>query len=168
MLSLFKRRSSPAIPALHDAVVAASRAESFYLSAGVPDTLDGRFGLLAVHAFLVMRNLRGRADNLAQLLFDRIFSQLDLNLRELGVGDMGVGKRVRVMGEAFYGSLSAYEAALKQGDEALYKALCNNLYGTLPEAPTRATVQPVIDYIKRNADLPLADLMNGKVEFNHV
>lgn len=153
MLSLLRPKVNPAVPALHEAIVAGSRYESFYTSCGVPDTLDGRFGLLTVHAFLVLRSLRGSHEGLAQQIFDRLFAQLDLNLREQGVGDMGVGKRVRAMAEAMYGSMGAYEAGLKGDDEMLYRALANNLYGTLPAAPERAVVQPVITYMRRNAAL---------------
>lgn len=169
MLSLFRPKVNPAVVALHEAIVAGSRVESFYTRHGVPDTVDGRFGLLALHTFLVLRRLRGVADNLAQDVFDRIFTQLDLNLRELGVGDLGVGKRVRAMAESLYGSMSAYEAALKSDDDALYRALANNLFGTLPEAPPREAVQPIINYIRASVasiDAQLiVDILNGKVEF---
>lgn len=173
MLSLFRPKVNPAIHALHDAIVRSSRVESFYTQHQVPDTVDGRYGLLVVHAFLVLRRLRGEADALAQQVFDSIFAQFDLNLRELGVGDLGVGKRVRAMAEAMYGSLSAYETGLKSdGDEALYRALANNLYGTLPAAPAPATVQPVIAYMREAARLigqqPLDDILAGKVVFPHV
>lgn len=170
MLSLFRAKVNPAAARLHESVVTASRREAFYLGMNVPDTVDGRFGMLAIHAFLVLRRLRGVADELAQQVFDRIFAQLDLNLRELGVGDLGVGKRVRAMAEALYGSMAAYEAALKAGDdEALYRALANNLYGTLPAPPERGAVQPMINYLHRaNAAIeaqPLEAILKGEVEF---
>ena len=173
MLSLFRSKVNPAIHALHDAIVRGSRAESFYTRHQVPDTVDGRYGLLVVHAFLVLRRLRGVADELAQQVFDSIFAQLDLNMREWGVGDLGVGKRVRAMAEAMYGSMSAYEAGIKtESDEALYRALANNLYGTLPVAPAPGTVQPVIAYMREAAALierqPLDEILAGKVVFPHV
>lgn len=171
MLSLFRKKANPAVSLLHESIVEASRHDSFYTRLGVPDTLDGRFGLLAVHAFLVLRRLRGSADGLAQEVFDSIFAQLDLNLRELGVGDLGVGKRIRVMAEALYGSMAAYEAALKGDDEAMYRALANNLFGTLPVAPEHSATQPLIDYIRRNAAFiegqDLGNIMNGRVEFRN-
>lgn len=153
MLSLLRPKVNPAVQTLHAAIMQGSRHESFYARHAVPDTLDGRFGLVAVHAFLVLRCLRGAHEALAQQIFDRLFAQIDLNLRELGVGDLGVGKRVRVMAEALYGCMSAYEAGLKSDDDVLYRALANNLYGTLPEAPKLETVQPVIAYIRENACL---------------
>lgn len=88
----------------------ASRSESFYAQKGVPDTLDGRFALIVLHAFLVLRRLRGQHDALSQELFDLIFAQIDIiNLREKGVGDVGLSLRLRAMAESLYGSLSAYD-----------------------------------------------------------
>lgn len=173
MLSLLRSKTNPAVYALQDAIVAGSRRESFYTRLGVPDTLDGRFGLLAIHAFLVLRRLRGVADDLAQQVFDRLFAQLDLNLRELGVGDLGVGKRVRAMAEALYGCMSVYEAALKNSDdEALHRALANNLFGTLGEAPSRSMTQPFIDYIRHASAAieaqPIEAILAGQVEFPDV
>ncbi len=172
MLSLFRSKVNPAVGALHESIVAGSRVESFYTRLGVPDTVDGRFGLLALHTFLVLRRLRGVADDLAQEIFDRIFAQLDLNLRELGVGDLGVGKRVRAMAESLYGSMSAYEAALKSDDEALHRALANNLFGTLPEAPSHDMTKPIIAYIRAAAASieaqPIEAIISGKVEFPDV
>lgn len=171
MFALF-RRTSLAAPALHHAVVDAARRDSFFLKGGVPDTLDGRYELLALHVMLLLRRLRGSEDKLAQEVFDAIFAQLDLNFREMGVGDMGVGKRVRAMAEGLYGRMTAYEAALLTDDEALHKALCNNLFGTLPEAPARSVTQPFIDYIHRAVahldTQPLADITKGQVSFPDV
>ena len=128
---------------LYGAAVAAARAPVFYAEMGVPDTLDGRFDLVGVHVSLLIRALRRLAapgPALAQAVFDAMFSDMDINLRELGVSDLAVGKRVKAMWEAFHGRARAYEAALDAGDEeALAAALGRNVWRgePPPEAPLR-------------------------------
>jgi cytochrome b pre-mRNA-processing protein 3 len=123
--------------------VAAARQPWFYQALGVPDTLDGRFDLVGLHAFLVIRRLSALpppGPDLAQAVFDAMFSDMDINLREMGVSDLAVGKRVRAMWEAFHGRAAAYEAALADGDLALAEALARNVWrggAPAPDAPQR-------------------------------
>ncbi len=124
--------------ALYGAAVAAARAPLFYARLGVPDTLDGRFDLVCLHAALLVRRLRHEpppGPGLAQAVFDAMFADMDISLRELGVGDMGIPRRVRAMWEAFHGRARAYESALDQGDRAaLATALARNVWrGAAPE-----------------------------------
>jgi cytochrome b pre-mRNA-processing protein 3 len=96
---------------------------------GVPDTVNGRFDLLVLHLWIVLRRfkpLEGGAP-LSQVLFDRFCEDMDANLREMGVGDIVVPKRMRAFGEAFYGRVAAYDVALDQGQEPLAQALCKNI-----------------------------------------
>jgi cytochrome b pre-mRNA-processing protein 3 len=93
-------------------LAARAREPVFFLELGVPDTIDGRFDLLALHAWLVLERLAAERD-LSQTLTDIIFVQFDESLRQLGVGDIGIGHRVKKMADAFYGRLKAYG-----GDEA--------------------------------------------------
>lgn len=129
---------------LYTAAVGAARDPALYMALGAPDTLEGRFDLVCLHVGLLIRRLRLDPDpagkDLAQAVFDAMFSDMDLNLREMGVGDMGIGKRVKRMWEAFHGRAVAYEAALEAGDEAaLAEALLRNLWGghemDPPDAP---------------------------------
>ena len=117
---------------LYGAAVRAARAPYFYTVLGVPDTLDGRFDMVGVHAFLLIRRLRllpPPGEALAQAVFDAMFTDMDVNLRELGVGDLSVGRKVRAMWEAFHGRSNAYQAALAAGDiPALAAALERNLW----------------------------------------
>jgi cytochrome b pre-mRNA-processing protein 3 len=117
---------------LYGAAVAAARDPVFYTRLGVPDTLDGRFDLVGLHVSLLIRHLRRRAapgPALSQAVFDAMFNDMDVNLREMGVGDLSVGKRVRAMWEAFHGRAAAYEAALDDPNEAaLPKALARNVW----------------------------------------
>lgn len=146
MLSLLTRKAPSALVPLHEALVAASRQPVFYTAGQVPDTIDGRFELLVLHSFLLLRRLRGVDDDLAQQLFDRLFAQFDLNLRELGVGDMGVGKRIKFMAQSFFGHLQAYEKAMADETE-LHAALSRNLFGTLPEAPPQSITAPFVKWL---------------------
>jgi cytochrome b pre-mRNA-processing protein 3 len=118
------------------ALVAQARRRDFYESLGVPDTLDGRFDLIVLHASLYLKRLRaagreGRA--LAQAVFDQMFFNLDQSLRELGVGDISLPKKMRKMVSAFYGRAAAYDKALNEtDDEALAEALVRNIYAGTP------------------------------------
>jgi cytochrome b pre-mRNA-processing protein 3 len=100
----------------------------FYRELGVADTVNGRFDLLLLHLWMVLRRSRsaeGAAD-LSQALFDHFCADMDANLREMGVGDLAVPKRMQAFGEAFYGRAAAYDAAFADG-EAFAKALCKNV-----------------------------------------
>ncbi len=142
----------PEVVALYGAAAAQARREEFYRAAAVPDTLDGRFELLTLHLALLMLRLRDvpgqDAARMRQHLFDFLGADMDRNLREMGVGDMGILRRVKAMGQAFYGRLAAYDAALAQGGEAaLMTALDKNLYGTVPTAP--GALRRMADYVVR-------------------
>ena len=120
--------------ALYREVVRQSRLPVFYTQGGVPDSLDGRFELIVLHAYLIMRRLKrdgdaGRA--LSQALFDMLFADMDRSLREMGVGDLGVGRRVKAMARGFFGRVAAYDEGLAGDDEILAEALRRNVYGTI-------------------------------------
>lgn len=117
---------------LYAAAVAAARDPFLYESVGVPDTLDGRFDLVGLHVFLVIDRLRAQPSpgpELAQAVFDAMFNDMDVNLREMGVADLSVGKKVKVMWEAFHGRATTYAAALDTGDTAMLEAaLARNVW----------------------------------------
>ncbi len=128
----FLGRSNDISYQLYGALVAQARSRDFYARARVPDNLDGRFDMIVMHSFLVIRrlNLAGeRGIGLAQELFDDMFVDMDRSLREIGVGDLSVPKKIKVMAKAFYGRCSAYESALDARDEkALSDAIARNIY----------------------------------------
>jgi cytochrome b pre-mRNA-processing protein 3 len=129
--NLFTRTKTDQSEALYAAIVAAARQPRFYADWGVPDTMDGRFDILMLHMFLVLDRLHVEgpaAAAFAQALTDRFFASLDAALREAGVGDLTVGKKVRKMAEAFYGRVSAYQASLKVEDDTLRDALARNVF----------------------------------------
>lgn len=116
--------------ALYGAAVAAARAPTLYAGLGVPDTLDGRFDMVGLHAFLLIRRLTSEPAGrpVAQAVFDAMFNDMDVNLREMGVGDLSVGKKNRQMWEAFHGRSAVYADAMKIGPEALAEALERNVW----------------------------------------
>ena len=128
---------------LYVAAVSAARSPWFYTELGVADSVEGRFDMVCLHVFLVIRRLGQLPEpgpRLAQAVFDAMFSDMDVNLREMGVGDLSVGKRNRALWEAFHGRAAAYQEALAaEGDAALEAALMRNVWrGAAPEgAPAR-------------------------------
>jgi cytochrome b pre-mRNA-processing protein 3 len=164
------KRREEAARGLYAGIVAQARRPDFYSACGVPDTLDGRFELVALHAFLVLHRLkrdRGASAELAQSLFDVLFLDMDVSLRELGVGDLGVGRRVKAMAQGFYGRIAAYQAGLDQGEETLVEALRRNLYGTVE--PAEGDLRAMAGYLRREAGglaaQDLHDLAAGRVVF---
>jgi cytochrome b pre-mRNA-processing protein 3 len=126
------RTEDRTIAALYGTIVTQARCPAFYSKYGVPDTVEGRFDLIVLHLVLVLRRLgreneAGRA--LGQRLFDTFCRDLDDNLREMGVGDLAVPKRMRRFAEAFYGQQAAYLAALDAPDgQDFEKALARNIF----------------------------------------
>jgi cytochrome b pre-mRNA-processing protein 3 len=120
------------IEAIYGMIVTQAREPVFYQALGVPDTVDGRFDLVVLHLWMVLRRLRRLANGarLGQALFDQFCADMDANLREMGVGDLAVPKRMQAFGEAFYGRSAAYDLALTDGPEALAQALGKNILGT--------------------------------------
>lgn len=129
----FLKKAAPSqrtIDAIYGMIVAQARQPGFYAGFHVPDTVDGRFDMVLLHLWMVLRMLRqGPAgEEPAQKLFDRFCTDMDDNLREMGVGDLTVPKRMQKFGEAFYGRTAAYDAALGAGHEALAAALNRNIF----------------------------------------
>ncbi|WP_027580581.1 ubiquinol-cytochrome C chaperone family protein [Bradyrhizobium sp. Ai1a-2] len=118
------------IETIYGMIVTQAREPVFYRQFAVADTVNGRFDLLLVHLWLVLRRLRAveGESGLSQALFDRFCEDMDDNLREMGVGDLTVPKRMKAFGEAFYGRSVAYDLALSDGPEALANAFCKNIF----------------------------------------
>jgi len=135
--------------AVYDRLMAASRRPVFYADMGVPDSFDGRFDCLVAHTFMIVDVLKQkdavRAEDFNQALFDRIFVQMHVTLREIGVGDVGIPKHQQKMMKAFNGRVHAYADAIAAGD--LDAVLVRNLYGTV-DAPSKAHVKAFADYMR--------------------
>ena len=166
---------------LYLATVAQARQPAFFAHCEVPDSVDGRFDMIALHAFLVLHRLKGErgptAPALAQGVAEALFADMDRSLREMGAGDLGVGRRVKDMAKGFYGRVAAYDAGLAgTGGGAdpgpLRDALRRNLYGTLAAdagRPGAATLSAMCGYVEaaveRLAACPLSELAAGRPAF---
>ncbi len=168
---LFRRDPQAAtIAALYGVIVAQARRPAFYLSFGAPDTAEGRFDMLVLHLALLCRRL-GTADAGAQALnqgvFDMFCTDMDHSLREMGVGDLSVPKKMQKLGEAFYGRLGVYDRALAaDDDEELAAALARNV---LDEPAPSARARRLAAYVRAAArTLDATDaavLRDGKLSF---
>jgi cytochrome b pre-mRNA-processing protein 3 len=156
----FRRVRQDTIDVLYGTIVAQARLPAFYLDYGVPDTVNGRFDMIVLHAALVQRRLSvapAPLRALGQEIFDRFCRDMDHNLREMGVGDLAVPKQMRRIAEAFYGRARTYDAALAgEGDLALKAALARNVLG---ESAPRAAGH-LASYV-RHAARHLAGLDSG-------
>lgn len=156
---LFRRAGARrrAVEGLHVALSEAARRPGLYTDLGVPETVEGRFESLCLHAILVLRRLNRLpppAAEVAQDLVNSVFTQLDASLRELGVGDMGVSKRMKKLGAAFYGRAEGYDAALEAGDvAALAAALVRNVLGGEGDGRGLAAYVRAADAALAGADL---------------
>ncbi len=138
MFAQFARwlKPSPAIDQankLYITLVQQARQPVFYDELGIPDSLDGRFEMILIHLFLLTKRLQElgteEADALAQHVTETFFNDMDRSLREIGVGDMSVGKKVKAMANAYNGRLTVYADAMGE-PSALAEALRRNAYGT--------------------------------------
>jgi len=173
LLGLFRRsRHERTGFELYGAAVAAARAPRFYAELGVPDTAAGRFEMVCLHNGMLIRRLRAEgsktADALAQAVFDAMFADMDVNLREMGIGDMSVGKRVKMLWEGFHGRAQGYAEALNASDSAaLAGALERNIWVTEP-APEGAGLALAGEAQRLDALLAgqeVAALLKGQARF---
>ncbi len=171
MISSTRRRSIRDAAALaYGRVVEQARQPVFFAGYGVPDTLDGRYELICLHAFLYLYRLkadRPRSAELSQAFFDAMFADLDRALREMGTGDLSVGKHVKRMARGFYGRIRAYQDGIESADSALAAALERNLFGTVPGSSPQIAgmaeyVQAAVGELARQ---PAAELLSGRVRF---
>lgn len=156
---------------LYGVAVAAARDPFLYTSLQVPDTLDGRFDMIGIYAFLLIQRLKRESapgPALAQAVFDAMFSDMDINLREMGVGDLSVGRKVRVMWEAFHGRAAAYSAAMAGADmTALDAALERNVWRGKPppDEEIQALRRLVLAQEAHLSAQRLEDLARGTAQF---
>ncbi len=172
MLSRWFSRGSDRSLLVYQRIVAQARHPGFYAAAGVPDTADGRFEMLALHLFLVLHRLKSERGDpacaaLAQALADHMVADLDANLREMGAGDLGVGRRVKRMTAALYGRFAAYEAGFDRGEAELRQAVRRTVFATA--VPGDGQVEAVARYLLASRDVlagrSAAELAAGAIEF---
>ena len=176
ILNLFRRAPRDStIAVLYGVIVAQARHPAFYHHHGVPDTANGRLEMIVLHSVLVLGRLEAEAALrlLGQALFDHFCSDMDANLREMGVGDMAVPRKMKAIAEAFYGRKRAYEAALaapalgEPGLDELAAALVRNVHTETTVAD--AGVQQLAAYIREAfrtlAAVDGAALQRGELAF---
>jgi len=170
---LFRRTPrDPSIASLYGAIVAQARVRAFYQCYGVPDSVNGRFELIVLHAVLLVSRLAREAEPgrlIGQAVFDQFCDDMDANLREMGVGDLAVPRQMRGIGEAFYGRQRVYEEAMAEPDlAALAVALGRNVYGSGGQA-VPAGAERLAAYVRaavgRLAAQDGAALCRGKLGF---
>jgi cytochrome b pre-mRNA-processing protein 3 len=169
---LFKKRDSgrrKTIERLYGAIVAQAREPVFYLDFGVPDTVEGRFDFLVLHMHLASERLAAAGEEgvaLGQELLDRFFEDMDASLREIGIGDLTVPKKMRTLAEAYLGRSTLYKDAIAKGDRSsLAAAIARNIQGH--EDGARAV--PLADYAfdaARNLNAqPFEQFLEGRAGF---
>jgi cytochrome b pre-mRNA-processing protein 3 len=156
------------ISVLYGTIVAQARLPSFYRDFAVPDTVNGRFGLIVLHLTLLLDRLAedGGLRALGQALFDCFWRDMDHSLREMGVGDLAVPKEMGRMGEAFYGRAHAYRAALELADdEALAATLARNIHGGAPVVQARRLAAYTREAVRQLTALDRVALIAGQLRF---
>lgn len=171
MFSLRKRHDERrgTIERLYGVIVAQARAPVFYADLGVPDTLEGRFDLIVLHLHLVNRRL-GRAEargrELGQELLDFFFEDMDASLREIGIGDLSVPKKMRTLGEAYLGRAAAYDGALAAKDrDQLAAAIARNVYAGASAAGALRLAHYVLSMESALEHAPDAQVVAGAIIF---
>ncbi|WP_078707433.1 ubiquinol-cytochrome C chaperone family protein [Consotaella salsifontis] len=149
MFRLFEARKQnrKIVDRLYAEIVEAAREPALYIEMGLADTVMGRFEALTIHVYLILARCRGEPSlqALAQDLVDRFIADLDRSMRELGVGDLSVPKKMRHFAGMFYKRVAAYDAAIVAGDrEALGQALAAH---ALPEATCADAADRLADYM---------------------
>jgi len=152
--------------ALYERAVAQARLPVFYRSLGADDTPPGRFEVYSLHVVLILRRLKSHGPQAAETgqgLFDAFVEGLDVALRELGTGDLSMAKKMKTLGQAFYGRVKAYDEAFNAlPDEDPIRDLLGRTVG-------EGALNALTAYVRQaNDDLAaqdLADLLEGKVHF---
>lgn len=168
--SLFKPKPAQAAGrTLYARVVEQARSPTLYRDLGVPDTVEGRFEVYSLHVVLLLERLRGHGEaaaSVSQALFDAYVSQLDDALREMGVGDLSVGKKMRKLGEAFYGRGKNYQQALDQlPDRGPLEAVLGRTVYAGVEDRSADLADYVLAQRETLAANPVENLVQGKVEW---
>ena len=170
ILSLFRKDTATApVYAVYSAIVAQSRQPRFYAEWQVPDTVTGRFDMISLHLALLFRRLRaetGEQKEFSQAVFDLFFKDMDRSLREMGVGDLGVPKRIQKMGNIFFGLLAAMSEAMDRDDaEALQAVLSRNIFDGATGPHVVALAEYLMAEDKALAAQPGAAITGGALIF---
>lgn len=172
IFSLFKRKKAnyAVVARQYQAITDAARHPAFYDGMGVPDTVMGRFEMVCVHLVLYFRRTRGAdgaAASIAQEIMDAFFEDMDHSIRELGVGDASVPKRMKKIGRMFFGRARSYEEALEADDPgALAQALARNIHPDDTDAPKMDALAAYVAAVASTLEtVSQAEIESGTVGF---
>jgi cytochrome b pre-mRNA-processing protein 3 len=160
-----RRRNREIVDALYAEIVERARQPRLFSAIGVADTVMGRFEVLAIHMFLALARLRREPElaGLAQELVDRFVLDIDHSIRELGVGDQSVPKRMRKLTGVFYERVAAYDLALETRTRtALAQALAGRALPAEDEDAAGRLAAYMLEENSRLAELPAASLLAGR------
>lgn len=158
------------VDAIYGQIVAAARQTVFYAEWNVPDTPLGRYEMVSLHIFLFLHRLQPEgqaAREVAQEITDEFFRDMEHSLRELGIGDMGVPKRMKKLASMFYGRAGSYGAAIDADDSGeLAAALTRNIMPAVQEWPSADSLADyVLSASRQLAGMPLSEILAGNIRF---
>lgn len=170
---IFQRFFTPSAPvtagrALFLSANDRARDPVLYGAGGAPDTYEGRFETLALHVILLLHRLKGddgRVVETRQSLFDAFIRNLDDGLREMGVGDLSVGKKMRKLGAAVYGRLKSYDQALADGEDAVTPLLLRTVFADADSQGAAVLSRYVVAADAKLAAIPTEDLLKGEASW---
>ena len=173
MFSFLKRDNSLSnVDKGYGIVVNQSRNPIFYTELSIPDNIDGRFDILGLHMFFIFSRLKNEEKTAAvfsQSLFDTMFIDMDQSLREMGVGDLSVGKRVKDMGKALLGRIEAYDKAFSAEYDDIQAAIIRNIYRG--DVPDLQQIRRLIKYsqgtIENLAVIQKKEILDANFSFTH-
>lgn len=158
---------------LYGKLVSQARNPVFYEKLGVEDSIDGRFDLILLHMFLADRRLETEGDKakaVRRQLQEAMIADMDRSLRELGVGDMSVGKEVKKMGAAWFGRLKAYTAALSEDapKQALASVIAKNVYRDEESAKGEFLAVYTLEAMQKLASYKIHDVLECRFDFPEI
>jgi len=167
----FKKPYEETALLLYGAIVAQARQPYFYRELKVLDTVEGRYDMIIMHAFLLLHRLKNENENareLGQAVFDTMFKDIDQSLREMGVGDMGVGPRIKKMASSFYGRVAAYDKALEaEENDELEQAIARNVFNKTE--PDELVLKHLGTYMRGNVEclklLSMEEIQSGDLRY---
>lgn len=169
ILSLFRKNTATdAVYGVYTAIVAQSRQPVFYAQWGVADTVTGRFDMISLHMALLFRRLRtaDEAKDFSQAVFDLFFKDMDRSLREMGVTDMGIPKKIQKMGNLFFGLLAAINEAMDRNDrDALAAVFSRNIFDGAEIEHSLTLADYAMAQDKALAALSVETITSGTVTF---
>jgi cytochrome b pre-mRNA-processing protein 3 len=152
---------------LYAQAAAHARQPALYQAAGIADTPEGRFEAYTLHVVLLLHRLKGQGEEAAetaQALFDAFVKALDDALREMGVGDLSVGKKMRKLGEAFYGRVKAYDEAFAAlPDAAALQALIGRTALEGRDGDAAGLSAYAVAAVEALAAQPLDEVLEGRL-----